>query len=104
MLKQAEDCDTYKVFRELPNPKELWAQNYREVIKNIIDLNTIRSKTERHGYTHFSLLDDLHLLCENTKQFNGATHELALRAQEMVEKAAAFAQAHSNVSEWNDDG
>ena len=98
MLKEAEDCDIYKVFRTLPNPKEAWAQNYREVIRNIIDLNTIRSKTERHGYTHLSLLDDLQLLYENTKQFNGESNQLTIKAQEMLNKASAFAREHSNVS------
>lgn len=99
MLKEVEDCGVSKIFRVLPDPKEPWAQNYRAVIKNIVDLTTIRNRTERHGYTHFNLLDDLQLLYENTKQFNGEDHQFTRNAYEMFEKGKAFAQAHINVSE-----
>ena len=103
-LKVLQDRDHAKFFRQLPAPNETWAETYRRTIPNIIDLNTIGLRMGRKGYTHSDFIADVQLLYENTKIFNGETHELTLIAKRFVDDATQFVEQHREVEilEWID--
>ena len=96
-LKVLMDRDHAKFFRQLPAPNETWTETYRRTIPNIIDLNTIGLRMGRKGYTHADFIADVQLLYENTKIFNGETHELTLIAKHFVEDATLFVEQHKEV-------
>ena len=62
---------------------------YYEVIKNPIDLQTIRQRVLAHTYNNREgFLNDMRQLVDNSRQFNGEYHQITRDAQTLM--AACF--------------
>ena len=60
--------------------------DYKKFVHNPIDLSMIKSKVKSFKYRTFSsFLDDLNLLQDNCKIYNGIDHSLTRIAQSMVD-------------------
>ncbi|KAF7684670.1 putative transcription initiation factor [Astathelohania contejeani] len=64
--------------------------NYTEFVSNPIDLGTMKSKARQHKYTtHEEFLEDLMLMKENCRKYNGPEHSLTRLAESMILTAYA---------------
>lgn len=94
--------DQFKSFSILPDPNQSWAEQYRNVITNIIDLSTIERKINMFGYTFSHLKEDIKLLYENTRTFNGDDNELTTIAENMLAVVTNFINQNTAVSSFRD--
>lgn len=72
--------DHTKIFHNPVKRKDY--KDYYELIKNPIDLSSIKNKTKRNEYKFTQqFLDDMDLLVNNSRTYNGEEHEVTLQAQ-----------------------
>ena len=95
--------DNLKIFSILPFPGQSWTEQYRNVITNIIDLNTIEKKINMFGYTFNHLKEDMKLLYENTRTFNGDDNELTKVAENMLAVVTNFINQNPAVGSFVKD-
>lgn len=70
------------------------AESYYDIIKNPMDLFTIKSKAKRCDYTHISQFEeDLKLLRTNSELYNGPNHFVTNQAVSILERADLLLQA-----------
>lgn len=75
--------------------------NYSLIIKNPIDLGTIKNNIKIGKYTKYNeLLADLRLMRDNCVLYNGASHSLTEIAQNILDRGANY--LHENASEIKD--
>ena len=71
--------DNTKIFHNPVKKKDY--KDYYELIKKPIDLGSIKNKTKRNEYKFLQqFLDDLELLVNNSRAYNGEEHEVTLQA------------------------
>jgi transcription initiation factor TFIID subunit 1 len=71
--------DTTKLFHQAVKKKDY--KDYYELILNPIDLSSMKNKTKRCEYNNLQQLkDDMDLLVNNSKLYNGEEHEVTLQA------------------------
>lgn len=59
-------------FRMPVDPVHDGAENYFSIVKNPMDLNTMKTKLNENKYkTVKDFVDDIHLICQNAITFNG---------------------------------
>ncbi|OQS54584.1 SPAC2G11.14 [Ecytonucleospora hepatopenaei] len=64
---------------------------YKKIIKNSMDFLTMKNKVKNGEYSKFdTFIEDLILIYENCKLFNGISHSLTEIASEFVEKAKNY--------------
>jgi hypothetical protein len=84
-----DDCikfDVTKIFH-LPVKKKDY-QDYYQIIKNPIDLGTMKNKTKRYEYkTVDQFISDLDLMVHNSFIYNGENHDVTLQANKIRELA-----------------
>ena len=76
--------DLGKVFQQPVKKKEY--QDYYAIIKNPIDLGTMKNKSKRYEYlTIQAFEEDFELLVNNSKVYNGEHHIVTQKAVELKE-------------------
>jgi hypothetical protein len=76
--------DTTKTFH-LPVKKKDY-QDYYVIVKNPIDLSSMKNKTKRTEYTKVQqLIDDMNLMVNNSTLYNGEHHEVTVQAMKIRE-------------------
>lgn len=61
------------------------AVNYYEMVKDPIDLTSMKNKAKRQEYLSLGqLIQDFNLLRANAELYNGHYHQIAVQAQEIV--------------------
>ncbi len=88
VLQEVMDHSCAWPFQEPVDPKETGAIDYYEVIKNPIDLGTIKKKLEEKWFyvTRDIFIADLKRMVENCKTYNGKAHyvtELAITLEKV---------------------
>ncbi len=74
--------DLGKVFQQPVKKKEY--QDYYAIIKNPIDLGTMKNKTKRNEYlTVQDFNEDMELLVKNSVMYNGEGHQVTAKAMEL---------------------
>lgn len=80
-----------------PVPKDL-APDYRQIVKSPIDLGVIESRcSEIKYFSRHAFLQDIQLLYDNTKLYNGAQHEITLAAAKLVAAASREVALNDDV-------
>ncbi|CAF0732337.1 unnamed protein product [Adineta ricciae] len=93
ILNELRDMPEATMFLAPVNPRSYPA--YYEVIKNPIDLQTIRQRVLAHTYNNREgFLNDMRQLVDNSRQFNGEYHQITRDAQTLV--AACFQKFAAN--------
>jgi hypothetical protein len=81
-------------FRMPVDPVRDGAANYRQIISNPMDFHTMKKKLAGSEYpTVQSFVDDIQLICDNAKAFNGPQSMFALIGDDIME------EVHKQVSE-----
>jgi len=81
-------CDKTKLF--LAPVKKKDAPNYYDVIRQPMDLTSIKNKAKRLEYrTRAAFESDLSLISQNAETFNGYHHGIASEARMIVEQGVA---------------
>ena len=74
------------MFRQPVDP--LWLPDYAKIITNPISLTDIRNKLESHVYlTKRQFTDDINLMLDNCKKYNGAQSSLTNQCRELLHTA-----------------
>lgn len=80
-LKRMHDARFYK---EPVDPVKLNIPNYRDIITRPMDLGTIEKKLKNNGYSSpQEMIDDVHLMVQNSLTFNGPDHLVAQEGQKL---------------------
>lgn len=78
--------DNSKVFHQPVKKKDY--KDYYDIIKNPTDLGTMKNKTKRNEFKFLSqFLEDLDLMVNNSKAYNGEEHDVTLQAGRIKEHA-----------------
>ncbi|KAH0788893.1 Bromodomain containing protein [Histomonas meleagridis] len=71
-------------FKMPVDPVRDGAENYFEIVKNPMDLNTIKNKIHDNKYkTVEEFVADIHLICDNAIKFNGENSMFAYIANDL---------------------
>jgi hypothetical protein len=74
--------DLTKIFHQPVKKKEY--PDYYDIIKNTIDLGSMKNKTKRNEYKTISqFTDDLDLMVRNSSIYNGESHDVTLQGQKI---------------------
>jgi hypothetical protein len=74
-------------FRMPVDPVRDGAANYRQIISNPMDFHTMKKKLTGSEYTSVqSFIDDIQLICDNAKKFNGAQSMFGLIGDDIMEE------------------
>lgn len=81
-------------FRQPVDPVRDNAPNYPQIVTNPMDFSTMRKKLNNNEYTSVQeFIDDIQLICDNAKKFNGETSMYALICDDIM------AEVHRQYSE-----
>ena len=70
--------DNTKIFHQAVKKKDY--KDYYDMIKNPIDLGSMKNKTKRNEYKNLQqFLEDVDLMVNNSKMYNGEEHEVTLQ-------------------------
>jgi len=91
--------DNTKIFHNPVKKKDY--KDYYELIKNPIDLSSIKNKTKRNEYKHLQqFMDDIEQMLNNSKTYNGEDHDVTLQALRI--KEFALKKVEENKEKIND--
>jgi hypothetical protein len=91
--------DLTKIFHQAVKKKEY--QDYYEIVKNPIDLGSMKNKTKRNEYTSVSqFLADIELMVYNSSIYNGDNHDVTLQANKI--KNLALSKLNENQNKLNE--
>jgi len=84
-----DNCIKFDYTKIFHNPvKKYNYRDYYEVIKNPIDLSSMKNKTKSNEYKYLQqFLDDIELMLNNSKIYNGEYHDVTLQALRIKEFA-----------------
>jgi len=72
-------------------------QDYYEIVKNPMDLETLKNNCQEHRYqTREGFLDDVKLIYNNSLLYNGPEHAFTQTSQKMVESCESLISMHSD--------
>ncbi|CAG8728346.1 2856_t:CDS:2, partial [Acaulospora colombiana] len=92
ILKKLWETESAQPFHQ-PVTDQL-APDYKDIIKNPIDLSTIEKKNSAGAYNSIDdFMDDVKLMVENCKIYNGVASPYTSCAYEVLEKAKSLVQA-----------
>ncbi|CAG2164848.1 unnamed protein product [Oppiella nova] len=84
VLNEMRDLPDTQLFHLPVNAKVV--PDYYKLIKNPMDLQTIRNKIREKGFTcRDDFLQDINQIVENSRLYNGINHSLTFTAQKMME-------------------
>ena len=85
LRKIVEHRSNREIFNSPVDVVALNIPKYRDIIKQPMDLGTIRRKLENQKYTHHTMFaDDVHLVFENARTFNPKTHPVHEAATDLL--------------------
>ena len=91
--------DSTKLFHQPVKKKEY--HDYYDIIKNPIDLGSMKNKTKRNEYSTVKrFIDDIELMVANSIIYNGDTHDVTSHARKIRE--LAYNKINENADKLNE--